>query len=264
MPYYLGIDIGTGTTKGVVINDTRRVADYCLTSGINYTAAAEKLHEELLKKAGLTTGDICYTVATGYGAGNAAYRNESVADMRCCARGVFSLFPDTRTVIDIEGQTTQVIRLGKNGQIANFVTSEKCASGSGRFLEIISNVLQIPLSEIGPRSLKSKNPVAFTTACAVFGESEVVSRVAEGIAAEDILAGVHRSMADKINTMVERVGIEERGAVCGGGARDTGLVKALEDVLKIKLIVPEQPHLVTALGAALFARGAGERAGGQK
>jgi predicted CoA-substrate-specific enzyme activase len=262
MPYYMGIDIGTGAAKGVILQDARQEAFYTLTSGINYKIAAEKLAKELLKKAGLAVKEIRYTVATGYGAGSVAYADESISDIRCCVKGIFNLFPEVRTVIDIEGQTTQVIRLGKNGQIANFVTGEKCASGSGRFLEIISNVLQIPLAEIGPRSLKSKNPVAFTTACAVFGESEAVSRVAEGVPADDILAGVHQSMAEKINTMIERVGIEERCAVCGGGALNIGLVKALEDILKVKLLVPEQPHLVTALGAALFAEKAGEKAGG--
>jgi predicted CoA-substrate-specific enzyme activase len=254
MPYYMGIDIGTGTSKGVIIKDALVVADFQIPSGINYKIAAEKLAAELLKKTGISSDDIKYTVATGYGAGSAVYTNETIADIRCCTKGVYNLFPEARTIIDIEAQTTQVIRTGEKGQIANFITSEKCASGSGRFLEIISNVLQIPLNEIGPLSLKAKKPVTFTTACAVFGESEAVSRVAEGVAAEDILAGVHQAMADKIYTMTERVGIEERVAICGGGALNIGLVKALETVLKIKLIMPPQPQMVTALGAALFAR----------
>jgi len=260
MPYYMGIDIGTSTSKGVIIQDGRTVADFLIPSGINYKTAAEKLVAGLLEKAGISRQDISYTVATGYGAGSVAYSQESAADTRCCARGMFNLYPDVRTVIDIEAQTTQVIRLGKNGQIANFVTSEKCASGSGRFIEIISNVLQIPLADIGPRSLTSKNPVAFTTACAVFGESEAVSRVAEGNAADDILAGVHKAMADKIFTMVEKVGVEERCAVCGGGALNIGLVKSLEAVLKVSLLVPLHPQLVTALGAALIAKESSDRA----
>jgi predicted CoA-substrate-specific enzyme activase len=253
MTYYMGIDIGTGTSKGVIIKDAAVAADCSFPSGINYKAAAEKLTASLLEKAGISRTDIKCTVATGYGAASVSGADESVADIRCCVKGVHYLLPQARTVIDIEGQTTQVILLGKNGQIANFVTSEKCASGSGRFLEIISNVLQIPIGEIGALSLKSKKPVTFTTACAVFGESEAVSRVAEGAAAADILAGVHKAMADKIATMIERSGIEETVAVCGGGALNTGLVKAVEAALKVKVIVPPQPNLVTALGAALFA-----------
>jgi predicted CoA-substrate-specific enzyme activase len=259
MPYYMGIDIGTGTSKGVIIDGNSTAAYHWFPTGLNYKSAAEKMAAELLKKAGIAAKDIKHTVATGYGAGNVDYSNENVVDIRCCARGIYYQFPEARTIIDIEGQTTQVIRLGKNGQIANFLTSEKCAGGSGRFLEIISNVLQIPLTDIGPRSLEAKNPVTFTTACAVFGESEVVSRVAEDIAAEDILAGVHQAMAEKINTMIERIGIEESCVICGGGALNTGLVKALEKVLELNILIPENPQLVTALGAALFAKELGER-----
>jgi predicted CoA-substrate-specific enzyme activase len=258
MPYYLGVDIGTGTSKGVLIRDYLMEAYDSLISGINYKAAAARLTAGLLDKAGLSLDDIQCTVATGYGAGSVVGAAETIADIRCCAKGVYHLFPDVRTVIDIEGQTTQVIRLGKNGQIAGFVTSEKCASGSGRFLEIISNVLQVPLDEIGTLSLKAKKPITFTTACAVFGESEAVSRVAEGVPAADILAGVHKAMADKIFTMVEKAGMEERCAICGGGALNIGLVKALEDIFKTKLVIPDRPQLVTALGAALFAREVGQ------
>jgi (R)-2-hydroxyacyl-CoA dehydratese activating ATPase len=256
MPYFMGIDIGTGTSKGIIIRDGKIFMDHTLPTGINYEKTAHTLLEELLGKSGISLANIRYSVATGQGATSAGYCNESIGDIRCCAKGVFNLFPEARTIIDIEGQTTQVIRLGKAGQIANFVTSEKCASGSGRFLDIISNVLQIPLENIGPLSLKSQNPVRFTTACAVFGESEAVSRVAEGVPAADILAGVHQSIAEKISTMVDRVGMEEAIVVCGGGGLNTGLVKMLESVLKLPLLVPPQPQMVTVLGAALLAQDA--------
>jgi predicted CoA-substrate-specific enzyme activase len=257
MPYYLGIDIGTGNSKGVIMKDTEVAADFRIPSGINYKVAAEKVVAFLLEKAHISREDIKYMVSTGYGAANVTGANETIADIRCCAKGIHYLLPRARTIIDIEGQITQVIQLGNNGQIANFVTSEKCASGSGRFVEILSNVLQVPLEEIGALSLKSKKPVVFTTACAVFGESEAVSRVAEGAAAADILAGVHKAMAEKIATMLERTGIEESAAVCGGGALNIGLVKALETALKIQPVITDRPDLVTALGAALFAVEAG-------
>jgi predicted CoA-substrate-specific enzyme activase len=259
MSYFMGIDIGTGTSKGVVLKNGDMAAYYSFRSGINYKIAASNLAEQLINKAKISMNDIAYTVSTGYGSSSVTYSNESVSDIRCCAKGIYSIFPEARTVIDVEGQTTQVIRLGKNGQMAEFITSEKCASGSGRFLDIISNVLQISLEDIGPLSLKSKKPVTFTTACAVFGESEAVSRVAEGVAREDILSGVHKAMADKIYTMIERVGLEECCAICGGGALNIGLIKMLESVLKLRLLVPPQPQLVTALGAALFARESGDK-----
>ncbi len=258
MAYYMGIDIGTGSSKGMIIRDSQPLAVCSLSSGINYVRAADALLSELLKEAGVSLAEIKYTVATGQGASSVSYSNQSISDMRCCARGISSLFPEARTIIDVEGQTTQVMRLSKTGLMADFITSEKCASGSGRFIDIISNVLQIPLTEIGPLSLKSQNPVTFTTACAVFGESEAVSRVAEGVPAEDILAGVHRAMAEKIKTMIERVGLDEACVICGGGGLNIGLVKTLEAVLGVKLLIPPQPHLVTVFGAALMAREASE------
>lgn len=254
----MGIDIGTGTSKGVIIKDNELVVYNSIPSGIKYEVAANKLAEQLLGKAGISMDNIDFTVATGHGSASVTYSNQRFSDIRCCAKGIHRIFPEARTIIDIEGQTTQVIRLGKKGQIANFTTSEKCASGSGRFLDIISNVLQIPIGDIGKLSLKSRNPVTFTTACAVFGESEAVSRVAEGVPSEDILAGVHKAMADKIYTMIEKVGLEEYCAICGGGGLNIGLIKTLEGVLQLKLLVPPQPHIVTAFGAALFAKETGD------
>jgi predicted CoA-substrate-specific enzyme activase len=254
MHYFMGIDIGTESSKGVILKDNELAAYHSLPSGIKYETAANELARQLLEKAGLSMENIDFTVATGHGSASVTYSNQRSSDIRCCAKGIHHIFPAARTVIDVGSQTTQVIHVAKNGQIGNFVTSEKCASGSGRFLDIISNVLQIPIEDIGRSSLKSKNPVTFTTACAVFGESETVSRIAEGIPSEDILAGVHKAMADKIYTMIEQVGLEEDCAICGGGGLNIGLIKMLEDALKLKLLVPPHPHIVTALGAALFAK----------
>ena len=153
----------------------------------------------------------------------------------------------------MQAQSSQVIRLNESGQVINFVVSEKCAAGSGRFLEVIANVLQIDLEDIGPLSLKSKNPITFTTNCAVFGESEAISRVSEGVSREDILAGVHRALGDKISALINRVGLEKDCAISGGGALDTGLIKNVEEKLRIQLLVPPQPQFVTALGAAIIA-----------
>jgi predicted CoA-substrate-specific enzyme activase len=253
MPYYMGIDIGSGTSKGVITRDGELLAYHLLPSGVNYRMVAQKLGEELLAKAKLSKADIACTVATGQGAGNVPSSNQKVTDIRCCARGINKIFPLVRTVIDVQGQSTQVIRVNGEGQVANFAISEKCASGSGRFLDIIANVLQIKLEEIGQLSLKSENPVVFTTACAVFGESEAVSRVSEGIPKEDILAGVHKALAEKISALVGRVGLEERCAIAGGGALNIGLIKRVEEKLGVNLLVPPQPQFVTALGAAILA-----------
>jgi len=259
MAYFMGIDIGSRTSKGVITKDGELLAYHLLPSGINYRTIAQKLREELLTKAGLSPEDIAYSVATGQGSANVAYSDQQVTDIRCCARGINRIFPSVRTVIDVQAQSSQVIRLNDSGQVINFVVSEKCAAGSGRFLEVITNVLQIDLNEIGPLSLKSKKPVTFTTGCAVFGESEAISRVAEGSAREDILAGVHQALADKVSALIDRVGLEKDCAISGGGGLDVGLIKRVEDKLGIKLLVPPQPQIVTALGAAIMAE---EMAGG--
>jgi len=253
MAWFMGIDIGSGTSKGVIIRDGKPGAYHLLPSGMNYRETGKKLRKELLAKAGLSPKDISYTIATGYGADRIPFCDEQVADIRCCARGINNIFPSVRTVIDIQGMTTQVIRINERGQVINFVVSEKCAAGSGRFLDIMANVLRIKLEDIGPLSLKAKNPVAFTTGCAVFGESEAISRVSEGASKEDILAGVHKALAKKVSALVERVGLEKDCAISGGGALNIGLVKSVEEELGCKLLVPTQPQFVTALGAAIMA-----------
>ena len=253
MAWFMGIDIGSGTSKGAILQDGKLKEYHLLPSGNNYRTSAQKLRDELLDKAGLSAEDITYTVATGQGAGNAPFSNQQVTDIRCCARGINSIFPSVRTIIDVQAQSSQVIRLNEKGQVTNFVISEKCAAGSGRFLEVIANVLQIDLKDIGPLSMKSKKPVTFTTSCAVFGESEAISRVAEGIAKEDILAGVHQALANKISALINRVGPEKDCAISGGGGLDIGLIRNIEEKLDIKLLIPPQPQIITALGAAILA-----------
>jgi predicted CoA-substrate-specific enzyme activase len=252
MAWFMGIDIGSGTSKGVITGDGKMIAYHLLTSGTNYGITAQKLREELLTKARLPAEDITCTVTTGHGAGIIPFGNQHIADMQCCAKGINLIFPSVRTVIDVQGQSSQVIRLDDKGQVINFAISEACAGGSGRFLEVIANVLQLELEDIGPLSLKSDNPVTFTTGCAVFGESEAISRVSEGTPKEDILAGVHKALAGKIATLTDRVGLEEPCAISGGGGLNIGLIKKVEEI-GVRLLVPAQPQLVNALGAAVMA-----------
>jgi len=253
MPYFMGIDIGSGSSKGVITEDGKLLTYNLLPSGVNYRTVSQQLRDELMEKAGLSPEDITCIVATGQGSANVPFSDQQITDIRCCARGINSIFPSVRTVIDVQGQSSQVIRLNEKGQVVNFVISEKCAAGSGRFIDVIANVLQLELEDIGPLSLKSDNPVVFTTACAVFGESEAVSRVSEGIAKEDILAGVHQALAEKLASLVERVGLEEQCAISGGGGLNIGLIRRLEEKLGVELLVPPRPQFVTALGAAILA-----------
>lgn len=252
MAYFLGIDIGSGTSKGVIAHGDNILACYKLTSGMDYRLAAHKLKDTLMAELKLSENDIAYTVSTGHGDGVITFSNQHVADIRCCARGMLHSFPSIRTIVDIQGQNSQVISLNEQGHVTDFATSEVCASTGGIFLEIIANILQIDLKDMGAISLKSKNPVVFTTGCAVFGESEAISRVAEGIPKEDIVAGVHRALATKLITLVERVGLVESCAISGGGALNMGLVESLKD-LGLYLLVPPNPEFTNAIGAAIMA-----------
>jgi predicted CoA-substrate-specific enzyme activase len=253
MLYVLGIDIGSAFSKAVVMGGGKVVSHHIMPSGGSYKGTAEAVVKKTLDRVELSLKDIGYSVATGYGAANVSSADETASDLSCQGRGVSHLFPSVRTVIDIGGQFTKVFKVNERGGVTSFLQSEKCAAGSGRFLQVIARVLQIKLDDIGALSLKSKNRVDFNTGCAVFAESEAISRVAEGVLKEDILAGLHRTLAAKIQSLVARVGIEPDCAVVGGGAKDIGLVGALEESLASKLLVPEEPQIVAALGAALLA-----------
>ena len=255
MTYFMGIDIGSRTCKAVVLDTSSAlIADDIAPSGMNYASTAKLIRDRLIDRLGLTLAGIQSTVATGHEL-RLDWAQAYVPDIQCCARGVHAVCPTARTVIDIEAQTSQVIRLSESGTIISFVVSEKCAAGSGRFLDVVANVLRLSLQDVGPLSLKATKPVTFSAGCAVFGESEAISRVAEGTSKEDILAGVHRSIADRIAALGARAGLEQPCALVGGGALNSGLVKAIETRLHIEsLLLPSRPELVGAIGAATIAR----------
>jgi predicted CoA-substrate-specific enzyme activase len=248
----LGIDVGSGFSKAVVCKGAAVLSQAVMPSGGDYRGTARKVAGTALDRAGLCLGDVTRTVATGYGAAMVDFSDQSVTDISCHAAGVRHLFPSVRTVVDIGNQFSRAISLDEGGKVANFVLNEKCAGGSGKFLQLIARILRMGLEEIGPLSLSSTKPVDFTTGCAVFAESEAVSRIAEGALPADILAGVHKAMASKIVNLVVRVGLVEACVVTGGGALDIGLVRTLERELGTKVLVPEAPQISAALGAALL------------
>ena len=252
MAWLMGIDIGSETSKGLILRNKKAVADSLLATGIDYGIAAEKVKNELIKKVGITEDTVIRVITTGQGDGIIPFSDQHISDTQCCAKGMHHIHGSVRTIIDVQSQSSQIIKVNSKGQVIDFIASEKCASGSGRFLKVIANILQMDLKEIGAISLESINPVTFTTACAVFGESEAISRVAEGIAKEDILAGVHMALAKKINALINRIGLEEDCAISGGGGMNIGLIKKIEE-FGYRLIVPFQPQFINALGAAIFA-----------
>lgn len=249
----IGVDIGSITSKAVIMTNSGILASAIISSRGVMSAAADEVIGQVLARAGLAAGDIGYLVTTGYGAANVPTANEAANDISCQGRGIAYLFPSVRTAVDIGGQFSRAIRVNKEGQTVSFVLSEKCAAGSGRLLQVIARVLQVDVREMGELSLKSKNKVDLTTGCAVFNESEVISRIGEGALKEDIAAGVHRALAAKVQSLVERLGFEPDLALMGGGAKNIGLVKSIEEKLHIKALIPDEPQLVAAIGAALVA-----------
>jgi len=259
MACVIGIDIGSAFSKGIIMRDQKIVGSYVMPSGGNYKLAAERVKGKLLYRIGLSSNDILYLVATGYGAKSVTLADEVVTDISCHSRGIFYLFPSVRTVVDVGDLFSKAFRIDERGNSLTFLLSGKCAGGSARVLKVIAKVLQVKVEEIGELSLKSQKRIDFNTGCAVFAETEAVSRIAEGASREDLLAGIHRALAAQINSLAERVGIEKDYALVGGGARDVGLVKAVEEIVGFEVVIPEDPHLTAAIGAAVIA---GEKARG--
>jgi predicted CoA-substrate-specific enzyme activase len=254
MVYILGIDIGSAASKGIILGDQKVLGSFEYPSGGDFRLTAERIREALLHQIGLSAKDISWTVAAGYGSKSVTYADELKPDIVCHAKGVSSLLLSARTVIDVGDLYTKVLRMDGQGSVHNFLLSGKCAGGSGRILQVIAKVLRVKVEEIGDMSLKSKKRVDFNTGCAVFSESEVISRIAEGAKKEDLLAGLHRALAAQINSLAERIGVEEDLVMVGGGAKDAGLVQALKEIRGHDILVPSNPHLTAALGAALIAK----------
>lgn len=253
MAFVLGIDIGSAQSKGVALGDQGPLGSFECASGGDFKLTAERLRKELLSQSGKTEKDVSRTVATGYGSKLVLFADEIKPDIVCLAKGVSSLLPTVRTVIDVGDLYTKVLLTDGHGGVHNFILSGKCAGGSGRILQVIARVLQVKVEEIGELSLKSKKRVEFNTGCAVFAETEAISRLSQEVAKEDLLAGLHRALAAQINSLAERMGVEQDVALVGGGARDIGLAQALREIRGHDILVPPNPQMTAALGAAIIA-----------
>ncbi|MDQ5985362.1 MAG: 2-hydroxyisocaproyl-CoA dehydratase activator [Syntrophus sp. SKADARSKE-3] len=251
--YFAGVDIGSVSIKAALVASQELVAAEFIPSRGNYREGARQVLNGVLSKVDLNIDDLAGIVVTGLGMENIPIVARQVSDISCQIMGCRRLFPSARTVIDIGGQFTKVARMAPQGHMEDFLISEKCAAGSGRFLQVIARILQVDLEDMGSLSLKSETPVEFSTNCAVFAESETISRIAEGARAEDILAGVHRAMAAKVTMLVKRIKMEPDVVLTGGGGEDAGLIKAIGDALSMKILVPENPRLTAAFGAACLA-----------
>lgn len=253
--YTCGIDVGSVSTKVVILGKKdNKIASYVIApTGSDGKNAAIKALDDSLKKAGLTDNEIEATVATGYGRINIPFADQNITEISCHARGVISLFPDLKTVIDIGGQDSKVIKL-KDGKPIDFLMNDKCAAGTGRFLEVMARAMEINIEQFAPIFIKTNDKVDITSTCTVFAESEIVSLIGQGIDKNKIIKGLIYSIADKITSMVGRVGLDEPVCMTGGVAKNLGVVKALEENLGIKINIPDEPQITGALGAAYLAQ----------
>jgi predicted CoA-substrate-specific enzyme activase len=249
-----GVDVGSTQTKAVILDGSRNIRGRSLIdTGAIITKAAENAFAAAVADAGVDADDVAYVIGTGYGRYKVTFGHAQVTEISCHARGAQYLFPKTHTVLDIGGQDTKAIRVGENGQVMDFCMNDKCAAGTGRFLGAGAFALDIPLGELGPLALGAHNPVKITTTCTVFAESEIISWLARGKKAEDVLMGVHQAIAARSLSLIRRVGVEEEVTFTGGVTRNVAMVKILEELLGTRLNVSPDAHYMGAIGAALFA-----------
>ena len=250
---FLGIDIGAVSAKAVIIRERDLIAMTIMATGPHVVQIADAVLQQVLKDAQIAFDDLKGIVATGYGRISVPFAGKKITEITCHARGVHHLIPEVKTIIDIGGQDSKGIRLDEEGTVQDFVMNDKCAAGTGRFLEVMAKALNVHIDDLGTLSQSSRNPCLMSSVCTVFAESEVVSLRAEGRKREDIVAGLHNAIASRISAMISQIGCEDHMVLTGGVAQNKGVLGALEDELQRTVRVPEAPQMTVALGAALLA-----------
>lgn len=251
---YLGVDAGASATKVVLIDNSEKIVSYAIVpSGINFVDALRRALEKALYLHNLDASDLKYSVATGYGR-RLIEADSTSTEILCIAKAAYKLYPSVRTIIDVGGQDSKAIKVDEHGRVTNFVMNDKCAAGTGRFLDVMSNIIGKKIDELSVLHFKSSNPVKITSTCTVFAESEVISYLSQGCRIEDIIAGLHNAIANRIYIMASTIGFEKEVLFTGGVAKNRGFVEALTQKMRIKPILPEEPQIICAYGAALTAK----------
>jgi len=249
-----GVDIGASTSKTVLLEDTHILSYSIIATGGESANSARQALDEALIRAKLSLTEIGYIVATGYGRVIVPFSQETVTELSCHARGANWFFPSARTILDMGGQDCKAIRCDEMGRLQNFMMNDKCAAGTGRFLELMARVLGLSLDKLGELSLEARAEVKINSTCAVFAKSEVTSLIREGKDRRDVLAGLHSAIAARVYNLLRGVGIEPDLVISGGIGKNIGVVRKIEERVGLKALLPEEPQIVGALGAALFAR----------
>ncbi|MHB9036278.1 MAG: acyl-CoA dehydratase activase [Armatimonadota bacterium] len=249
-----GIDIGSLSTDAVILKGNEIVSYSVVPTLSSSEEAAARAYEAALNDAKLGKSNVERVIATGYGRSSTELADKAITEITCHAVGARHLFPEAMSVIDIGGQDSKVIRLAEDGRVEDFAMNDKCAAGTGRFLEVMAHALDTELTALGRLSGLATQDVRVSSTCTVFAESEVVALVAKGLPKEDIIRGLHRSIAERIYGMVVRLRAGSPFVMTGGVAKNSGVVSAIEERLGARLLLPEEPQIVGALGAAISAR----------
>jgi predicted CoA-substrate-specific enzyme activase len=251
--YTMGADIGSAASKCLILKNGTELAGSAVISSGTGTSGPARTVARALEISGLTKGEISKITATGYGRNTMAEADYRVSELSCHAIGAYAVFPEVKTVIDIGGQDAKVLSIGDDGRLENFVMNDKCAAGTGRFLEVMARVLEVRVDELADLDAKSTKPVKISSTCTVFAESEVISYLANNVGISDLVAGIHNSAASRVVSLVRRLGFREPAMITGGVAQNSGVVRALNKELGTDLKVSPLAQLNGAYGAALYA-----------
>ena len=254
MTFVVGIDMGAKSTKAVVLDGEKKICGKAsVRTRPDFAAVAREALDAALRQGGVQDSAIDYIATTGFGRYNVPFRDVQITDITCVGRGAVFLFPKTRCVLDIGAQSTRALRVSDTGKVREFRTNDKCAAGAGGFIERACKYLEVKIDQVGELSIQSTKPQTISSVCAVLAESEIINHVSNGETIENILRGVHNSLASRALALLKRAGMEDEVTFVGGVARQKGMVKALDETLKRKVNVSDEPELVGALGAALLA-----------
>jgi predicted CoA-substrate-specific enzyme activase len=249
-----GIDIGSITAKAAVLKDGHILGTKVMFTGYNAKQAGKMVMDDLLNEINLSSNEVHAVVSTGYGRNSVEFADKAITEITCHGVGAHFINPAIRFIIDVGGQDSKVIKVDPDGRVVDFAMNDKCAAGTGRFLEVMARAMEVDLDEFGPLCLRAEKPAKISSICTVFAESEVISLISKGETRENIIAGIHESVASRISAMAKRVGVVEPVMMTGGVAKNIGAVKALEEKLETSIQVSSYAQVNGAIGAAILAQ----------
>ncbi|MCK4312897.1 MAG: 2-hydroxyglutaryl-CoA dehydratase [Candidatus Cloacimonetes bacterium] len=252
--YFIGIDLGSRMSKIVILDLNKIIYSNVCDTGVNPKITSQNLFEKALKDTGIEKPEIEKIFSTGYGRNIVPFADKRITEISCHAKGVNYFFPEARTIIDIGGQDSKVILTDKKGKVIDFAMNDRCAAGTGRFLEVTANILELTVDELGKISSRSKQDIDINSTCVVFAESEIIGLISQGEKPEDIIKAVHFSIAKRTKNLIAQMHWQKPVVFTGGVAKNKGMKKAISDILRTEIRIPEDSFITGALGAALFAK----------